>query len=117
MRMCAYFGSSRDTMKFLLTFPDCDLEEEMEEESRAHVIQRLLEDWKRADMDLHGVFLFLEANGIVYGIDDDDVSESTEDYLLENAAADVMRIINGNETQELAFLISVSGSVRIDEVA
>lgn len=104
-------------MKFLLTFPDCDLEEEMEEESRAHVIQRLLEDWKSADMDLHGVFMFLEANGIVYGIDDDDVSETTESYLLENAAADVMHLIAGNETQELAFLISVSGSVRIDEVA
>jgi hypothetical protein len=104
-------------MKFLLTYPDCNLEEEMEEESRAHVIQRLLEDWKRADVELHGVFRFLQANGIIYGIDDDDVSEETEDYLLENAATDVLRLIGGNDTQELAFLISVSGSVQIAEVA
>lgn len=102
-------------MKFLLRYPDCDLEEEMEEESRTHVIQRLLEDWKRCDIDLNGVFRFLEANGIVYGIDDDDVDEGTEDYLLENAANDVLRLITNNDTQELAFLISVSGSVQIDE--
>ena len=104
-------------MKFLLKYPDCDLEEEMEEESRFHVIYRLLEDWKRCDIDLNGVFRFLEANGIIYGIDDDDVWEGTEDYLLENAANDVRRLIRGNDTQELAFLISVSGSVQIEEAA
>jgi hypothetical protein len=103
-------------MKFLLRYTDCDLEEEIEEESRFHVIQRLLEDWKRCDIDLHGVFRFLEANGIIYGIDDDDVDEGTENYLLENAANDVLRLITNNDTQELAFLISVSDSVQIDEV-
>ena len=103
-------------MKFILHYPNCDFEEEIEEESQFYVIQRLLEDWKNSDIDLHGVFLFLEANGIDYGIDDYDVCENTAVQLLENAATDVLQLIHGNDIQELAFMISVSDSVQIEEL-